>query len=134
MKVSDIKVNGINWTAPAKKISATLGAATELYRLRFSNEEIFNKFPANESHYMGLRYNDNKSVTFRIESAIVSKAMEELFNATYGTLLDEKQTLQLEEFIENWFYSLNAKEIDVLIQEGLRNCAETDHWYMYEKD
>jgi hypothetical protein len=136
MNVESIKVNGITWHEPAKNIIPHLTTQIGLYRMRFTDKEIFNKFPKNDDHYLGRRYSTDGDVAIRIAGAIVESAADQYVYSNMGrnSMETEQVGLLIEGIIESWFDSLSASEIDVLIQEGLRCCASADHWYTFEKE
>jgi len=136
MNVESIKVNGITWHEPAKNIIPHLATQIGLYRMRFTDKEIFSKFPENDDHYLGRRYSTDRDVAIRIAGAIVKSAADEYVYSNMGrnSMKTEQVGLLIEGIIESWFNSLSASEIDVLIQEGLRCCASADHWYTFEKE
>lgn len=136
MNVESIKVNGITWYEPAKNIIPHLTTQIGLYRMRFTDKEIFNKFPKNDDHYLGRRYSTDGDVAIRIAGAIVESAADQYVYSNMGrnSMETEQVGLLIEGIIESWFDSLSASEIDVLIQEGLRCCASADHWYTFEKE
>jgi len=136
MNVESIKVNGITWHEPAKNIIPHLATQIGLYRMRFTDKEIFSKFPENDDHYLGRRYSTDRDVAIRIAGAIVKNAADQYVysNMDRNSMETEQVGLLIEGIIESWFNSLSASEIDVLIQEGLRCCASADHWYTFEKE
>jgi hypothetical protein len=136
MNVESIKVNGITWHEPAKNIIPHLATQIGLYRMRFTDKEIFSKFPENDDHYLGRRYSTDRDVAIRIAGAIVKNAADQYIysNMDRNSMETEQVGLLIEGIIESWFNSLSASEIDVLIQEGLRCCASADHWYTFEKE
>lgn len=123
MKVSEIKCNGIGMTRPAEMVKPTICASVSLFRMRFSTEDIFEKFPSGDYH-AGTRFNDNSTVSDRLCSGIVQTAI-----SNYKT---EDEDI-LKGIIESFVYSLSASDMDILIIEAMRNCANTDYYYMYEK-
>lgn len=132
MKVESIKSNGISNTTPAKKIMAQLSVHVSLYRMRFSNDEIISKFPEDSNYHIGDRYESNSKVAVRIASAIVTSAISEY--KLPQSLDIPNNEIMLEGIITAWFESLSASEIDILILDGLRDCASADHWYTFEKE
>ena len=86
-------------------------------------------------YFSGRRFNDNGDVAIRIAGAIVRQAQEEYIYSNMGrNSMSSEETLPLlEGIISAWFDTLSASEIDILIIDGLKCCAETDHWYEFEK-
>lgn len=128
MNINNIKANGISWHAPAAGIQSILEAAIAIYRMRFTNEEIFNSFEDDDNYHLGVRFSDNNTVAVRIMSAITREA-----SASFGETEDPERGIKLAKYIEEWFESLTAADIDTLILDGMRDCASADHWYKYEK-
>jgi hypothetical protein len=126
MKASNIKCNGISNTIAAKSSIPTINTAIYLFRMRFEESEIFEKFPKNDEcyYYSGSRFNDNNTVSLRIASALVDEAKKEL-RCTDNSIIDG--------YINTFINSLNGKEMDQLIIEGMRDCASADHWYKFER-
>lgn len=128
MKVSDIKCNGIGMMSPAKNVKPFITTAISLFRMRYSSDEIMEMLPGNGDYYPGTRFKDDDRVADRLCSAITSAAVKEYYKD--GT---EADPLILEGIIESFTNSLSGTEMDILILEALRDCAEADHWYKYEK-
>ena len=124
MKVSNIKCNGVSNTIAAKSSIPTIKTAISLFRMRFEESEIFEKFPKNDEYYNGSRFNDNDVVTLRIASALVEEAEKELRT---------NDALIIEGYIASFVDSLSGTEMDQLIIDGMRDCASADHWYTFEK-
>lgn len=125
MKVSDIKANGVGYHKPAESSMPTIETAICLYKMRFTEDEILDKFDQTDRFYAGMRYNDNHAVAIRIASALTRAAIAEL-----GT----KEELVLEGYIKAFVDSLSGSEMDIIILDGLDCCARADHWYTFEKE
>lgn len=124
MKVSDIKCNGEGSTFQAKSSIPAIQTAVSLFRLRFSEDEIFEKLPDGDYH-PGIRFNSDSDVTIRIATGLVSEAKSKL---------QSEDPIIIEGYIKAFVDSLSGTEMDQLIFEGLRDCASADHWYAFEKE
>lgn len=125
MKVSDIKANGVSYYTPAKSSIPTIETAIGLYKMRFTEDEILDKFDQSQDFYPGIRFNDNHDVAIRIAAAITRTAISKT-----GT--DDE--LILEGYIKAFVDSLSGSEMDIIILDGLDCCAKADHWYTFEKE
>ena len=125
MKVSDIKANGVSYYTPAKSSIPTIETAIGLYKMRFTEDEILDKFDQTDQFYTGVRYNDNNAVAIRIAGAITKTAISKT-----GT----NDELILEGYIKAFVDSLSGSEMDIIILDGLSCCASADHWYTFEKE
>lgn len=125
MKVSDIKANGVSYYTPAKSSIPTIETAIGLYKMRFTEDEILDKFDQTDQFYPGIRFNDNHAVAIRIAAAITRTAISKA-----GTEND----LILEGYIKAFVDSLSGSEMDIIILDGLSCCASADHWYTFEKE
>ena len=138
MKVENIKSNGISHHAPIKEVvGATLNTAVSLYKMRHTTEEIFSKFPENDSYHVGSRFNDNDNVVVRICSALSKVAREEYLNNKQGYLnkpMSDSDELLLQGIVNSFVDSLSGREMDMIILDALRDCASSDHWYTFEKE
>lgn len=134
MNLEAIKANGISWYEPAKSIIPHLTTQIGIFKMRHPEKSIFEKFGDGE-YFSGRRFNDNKDVAIRIAGGIVRQAQEEYIYSNMGrnSMTSEETLPLLEGIISSWFDSLSASEIDILIIDGLKCCAETDHWYEFEK-
>jgi hypothetical protein len=134
MNLESIKANGISWYEPAKSIIPHLTTQIGIFKMRHPEKNIFEKFGDGE-YFSGRRFNDNGDVAIRIGGAIVRQAQEEYIYSNMGrnSMTSEETLPLLEGIISAWFDTLSASEIDMLIVDGLKCCAETDHWYEFEK-
>ena len=125
MKVSNIKSNGSGNNAAARSSFPTILTAISLYKMRFSEEDIISKFPEDSEYHIGTRFNDNETIAYRIGSALVREATLELRT---------EDPIILEGYIKAFVDSLSGSEMDIIITDGLRDCAGADHWYTFEKE
>ena len=125
MKVENIKSNGISHFSPAQSSIPTIETAVSLYKMRFTSEEITNKFDQKSEYYLGRRYSDNHDVAIRIAAALTREAKKEL---------KTDDEIILEGYIKSFVDSLSGTEMDQIIVDGLQCCASTDHWYEFEKE
>lgn len=124
MKVSNIKCNGVGNTLSANSSIPSIQTAISLFRMRFDESEIIEKFPTNDDYYIGPRFTSDNTVALRIASALVKEAEKELRT---------NDLIIVEGYIAAFVNSLSGTEMDQLIIEGMRDCASADHWYTYEK-
>ena len=139
MKIENIKSNGISHHAPIKQVvGATLSTAVSLYKMRHTTTEIFSKFPKGDNYHAGRRFNNNDDVVIRICSALSEAARKEyLDNKTSlsrHNYISESDELLLQGIINSFIDSLSGREMDMIILDGLRDCASADHWYTFEKE
>lgn len=133
MKVENIKSSGMSYNKPAKNVAGgMITTAISLYRMRHSEEEIFDMFPEG-NYYSGRRFNHDETVATRICSAITSEAYTTLFKKSMCNV-EEHEELLLEGVIKSFVDSLSGREMDIIILDGMRDCASADHWYAFEKD
>jgi len=134
MKVENIKSNGISYNKPAKNVAGgIITTAISLYRMRHSEEEIFDMFPEGDYH-SGSRFNDNETVCTRICSALTTAARISVFGNEMVADMEDIGELLLEGVIKSFVDSLSGSEMDIIILDGMRDCASADHWYTFEKD
>lgn len=133
MQVEQIKCNGISYSYPANLAEPIIATALSIFRMRFSESEIFEMFPKNDlDFYAGRRFNDNQTVVTRISSALTEAATSEYLKKSVQQI-DENDISLLEMSILAFVESLSGSEMDKLLLEGLRDCASADHWYEFEK-
>jgi hypothetical protein len=133
MKVENIKSNGISYNEPAKNVAGgMITTAISLYRMRHSEEEIFNMFPEGD-YYSGRRFNHDETVATRIYSALTCEAKNKYFSKSKHNIEDHEMLL-LEGIIKSFVDSLSGREMDIIILDAMRDCASSDHWYTFEKD
>lgn len=135
MEVTDIKCNGVSWNSPAQTaVGQELLTLIKLFRMRHSEQEIYDKFPDEGwGYYWGSRASSDESILYRCCSAITSAAQKNKKWNPKGMSQDAQEAL-LEGVIGGWWKTLSAKDIDYIIQDAFRDCASADHWYMFEKD
>lgn len=124
-----VKANGISSLAHyAKKHNAFVESAVSLYRLRYSESDILNSFPA-DAYHKGSRFNSNASVAERLLSAVASHIHYLLHLNSDGE--EAQASLELE--IDLFFKNIKGSDLDYLINDAMRDCASADHWYTFEK-
>tara|TARA_R110002073_G_scaffold273390_1_gene436849 strand:- start:3 stop:413 length:411 start_codon:yes stop_codon:yes gene_type:complete len=134
MKVENIISNGISYNEPARNVAGgIITTAISLYRMRHSEEEIFDMFPEGDYHN-GHRFNDDEIVATRICSAITKQTIDTHFPHSLGMNFEDHEVLLIEGIIKSFVDSLSGSEMDVIILDGMRDCAGADHWYTFEKD
>jgi hypothetical protein len=128
IEAEKVKANGISGRNPwpiVSKIKPIIETAISVYRLRNTNEEIFesiSKLSPNGDFYAGVRFTDNEAVVMRAISALNEAAFE---------LTDNVE--EAHELIYNFINNINGKDMDIIILDSLMDCAGADHWYKYEK-
>ena len=133
MKVENIKSNGISYNKPAKNTCGdTIKLAVSLFRMRHTNHEIFGMLSEDFRYYTGSRFNDDETVVTRICSALTKNAISHHMCSNFSG--EEHELLLLEGIIKSFVDSLSGSEMDTIILDALRDCAESDHWYKFEKD
>ena len=122
-KVSEIKCNGIGFTTPANSVKPTIQTMVSLYKMRHDKETIIDSLQKLEKdyYYFGERCECDKTITDRIATGLV-----EYFRNGDSEMPEEST-------IEKFVNSLTAAEIDILILEGIRDCASADYYYKFEK-
>jgi len=133
MNISEIKCNGVGYTLPAKKVAPIIQTMVHLFKIRNSPEKIIESLKKleNDDYYFGPRCIDDEKITTRICSGIV-EYMQKTFTKQDNMSANE-YTILIENKIESLVHSLDARKIDQLILEGIRDCASADHWYTFEK-
>lgn len=124
MKVSNIKCNGVVNTTAANSSIPLIQTAISLFRMRFDESEIIEKFTTNDDYHIGSRFTSDNTVALTIASALVEEAEKELRT---------NDSIIIEGYILAFIDSLSGTEMDQLIIEGMRDCASADHRYTYEK-
>jgi hypothetical protein len=126
--VTKVHANGISGRNPwpeVSRITPIIETALSVFRLRHSNEEIFENISKGDAYadlYAGTRFSNNDQVATRILSAVNEHAF---------TLTDNAE--EAHQIIYDFFENISGKEMDTLIFDGLRCCASADHWYKFEK-
>ena len=135
MKLTDIKCNGESSLSPSAELAAPyLQTAISVFRLRYTEKDILtaiHKLNPNGDYYFGIRCSNDSSIYYRIAIAISLTAYNELFKGISELSKEQFETLQ--KYIVNFVESLNGSEMDALIIDAFRDCAEADHWYKFEK-
>ncbi len=135
MKVENIISNGISYNKPAHSaVGDTIKIAVSLFRMRHTQEEIFDMFDKNRDYHPGSRFDDDDSITTRICSALTREAIDTYFDKRITINLMEHEALLMEGVIKSFVDSLSGSEMDIIILDGMRDCASADHWYTFEKD
>jgi hypothetical protein len=128
IEASNVKANGISCRNPwpdTSKIKPIIETAISVYRLRNTNEEIFesiSKLSPNGDFYAGVRFTDNEAVVMRCVSAL---------NEAAFALTDNIE--EAHELIYDFINNIGGKDMDIIILDSLMDCAGADHWYKYEK-
>lgn len=125
MKVSNIKCNGMGPTHQARSSMSTIQTAISLFRMRYDNTEIIKMMAGGFDYHTGTRFNSDEAVSIRIATALVIESRIELRC---------EDPIIIEGYIKAFVDSLSGSEMDVLILEGMRDCASADHWYAFEKE
>jgi hypothetical protein len=131
MKISDIKCNGIGYTVPARGVKPLISNAIAIFRMRHTTSRIFEMFPEGDYH-PGKRFSSNDDVIERILSGIVEAAHKKYIKSNIHIISTEDNAI-LSGHILSFVNSLSGSKMDLLILEGMRDCASADHWYTFEK-
>lgn len=127
IEISEIKANGV-MHVPGINLSkyiSIIETSIPLYRMRNTDGDIFNKFPDQslDAYYRGSRFKDNHEVALRAASAV----LEYFYNPEVDKEIINEQ-------LEEFFTEIDGKTMDALIQDALRDCAEADRYYTFEKN
>jgi len=135
MKVEEVKSDGIGYHTPAmNSVSGTLSTVVSLFKMRFTEDEIFSKLPKDYDYYPGNRYNDNDTIVTRICSALTGSALKSLTGESRANDITNVKIAILEGMIKSFVDSLSGSEMDVIVLDAIRDCASSDHWYKFEKE
>lgn len=136
MNVDNIKANGVSYHTPAMKVAGpTILTAIKLYRMRYTEEEIFEQFPYGDNYHPGTRFNDDESVLARACSAITKTAINKLrFGTKNFSVVTDEEAIILEQMIEKFIDDIRGLDMDKIISDSMRDCASSDHWYTFEKE
>jgi len=134
MKVENIISNGTSYNEPAQNsVGDIIKVAVSLFKMRHTEDEIFDMLEDNGHYYSGSRFNDDSSITTRICSALTKEAVNIHFKR--GALnLEDHEALLTEGIIKSFVDSLSGTEMDAIILDGMRDCAESDYWYTFVKE
>ena len=134
MKVENIISNGTSYNEPAQNsVGDIIKVAVSLFKMRHTEDEIFDMFEGNGCYHSGSRFNDDSSITTRICSALTKEAVNIHFKR--GALnLEDHEALLIEGIIKSFVDSVSGTEMDAIILDGMRDCAESDYWYTFVKE
>lgn len=133
MNVENIKCNGLTggYGNATLSVQSTIQTAVALFRMR--HENIFEMLPKGEYH-AGTRFSSNEDVTNRICSGLYEAAAFEVTGKDWPAHhAGPEQFVLIVRLIEVFIEQISGKDMDTLILEGMRDCAEADHWYTFEK-
>ncbi len=120
--VSEIKCNGIGPSLVSEKNHASLLDYVTNYRLAMRFEDIVKELEG--PVYYGSRCEDDSTVAVRIFTGLTEYALHQFDNNR--------------ELAEMWLNAnldkITKEEANILLRDALRDCAESDHWYKFEKD
>ena len=128
IEATKVRANGISGRNPwpdTSRIKPIIETAISVYRLRNTNEEIFEaitQISPTGDFYAGMRFSDNE--------AVVMRAMSALNVAAFELTEDIEEAHQL---IYDFINNISGKDMDIIILDSLMDCAGADHWYKYEK-
>lgn len=133
MNVENIKCNGLSggYGNATLNVQSTIQIAVALFRMR--HENIFEMLPEGQYHD-GTRFSSNENVTNRICSGLYEAALLEVTGQGWPSHnATPEQFVEVVMLIENFIENINGKDMDILILEGMCDCAAADHWYTFEK-
>lgn len=134
MNVENIKCNGLTggFGNATLSVKSTIQTAVSLFRLR--HDDILEMMPAGGQYHAGPRFKDDERVTDRICSGLYEAAIQEVTGSSWPSHnATPEQFVQIVKSIEAFIENIGGKCMDALILEGMRDCAEADHWYQFEK-
>jgi hypothetical protein len=133
MNAESIKCNGLTggYGNATLNVQSTIQTAVAIFRMR--HENIFEMMPAGDYH-PGTRFSSDENVTNRICSALYEAAIQEVTGKIWPSHnANDEQFVQIVMIIENFIENISGTDMDALILEGMRDCASSDHWYVFEK-
>jgi hypothetical protein len=132
MNAELIKCNGLTggFGNATLSVQSTIQTAVSLFRMR--HENIFEMLPDGQYH-AGIRFNSDEDVTKRICSGLYEAAIHEVTGKHWPYHASEEEFVQTVLTIENFIENISGSDMDILILEGMRDCASADHWYTFEK-
>jgi hypothetical protein len=133
MKIESIKCNGLTggYGNATLNVQSTIQTAVAIFRMR--HDDIFSMLPHGEYHN-GTRFSSDENVTNRICSGLHEAAIHEITGKHWPSHnANDEQFVQVVMMIENFIENISGTDMDALILEGMRDCASSDHWYVFEK-
>lgn len=135
MKIESIKCNGLTggFGNATLNVQSTIQTAVAVFRMRHKN--IFEMMPPPHIDYhAGTRFNSDEDVKNRICSGLYEAAIKEVTGKSWPSH-DEtpEQFVEVVMMIEKFIENINGADMDTIILEGMRDCAEADYWYTFEK-
>jgi len=124
ININEIECNGSTYIPNIQTNSqtASVQTAVSLYRMRYSDQEIFDTFPAGEDYYRGYRFTDDSTVAGRAVSAVLNY------------LQPKVPAENLQDEFNRFFENINGTNMDFLILDAFRDCAAADYYYEFEKE
>jgi hypothetical protein len=133
IKIENVKCNGLTggYGNATLSVRGIIQTAISVFRMR--HDDILEMMP-HGNYYPGPRFKDDERVTDRICSGLYEAAIQQVTNTSWPAHnASPEQFVEIVKVIENTVNSISGKEMDALILEGMRDCAEADHWYQFEK-
>lgn len=130
MKSENFKITTSNISL-CENVRNTLLTTVSLFRMRKTKEEIILKFPKSGNYYSGLRFLDDSTVTDAICSGLVSMAINDVLNQK-DIMTNNDENISTAQYISSFISKIGGKGMDVIILEGLRQCAVTDYLLAYK--
>ena len=120
--VNEIKCNGIGPSLVSEENRKALLDYVTSYRSKTDFGTLIGD--SDRDVYYGTRCKDDLTIAVRMYTGLTDYALKQFENN--------------QELAEMWLNaSLNKitnEEMDVLFRDALRDCAEADHWYTFEKE
>jgi hypothetical protein len=120
--VSEIKCNGIGPSLVSEKNHAALLEYVTNYRLTMQFENIVEKLEG--PVYYGSRCEDDSTIAVRMFTGLTEYALDQF---------DGNRELA-GMWLNASLNKITKEETNTLFRDALRDCAESDHWYKFEKD
>lgn len=133
MNAESIKCNGLTggFGNATLSVQSTIQTAVSLFRMR--HDDILEMLPHGDYH-PGTRFKSDEDVTKRICSGLYEAAIQEVTGKSWPSHnATPEQFVEVVMMIENFIENISGSDMDIIILEGMRDCASADHWYTFEK-
>ena len=120
--VEEIKCNGIGPSLVSEKNHAALLDYVTSYRSAMDFENIVEGL-SGPVHY-GTRCKDDSTIAVRMSTGLTSYASDQFD--------DNRELAGM--WLNACLNKITREEMNILFRDALRDCAEADHWYTFEKE
>ena len=120
--VEEIKCNGIGPSLVSEKNHAALLDYVASYRSTMDFENIVEGL-SGPVHY-GTRCKDDSTIAVRMSTGLTSYALDQFD--------DNRELAGM--WLNACLNKITREEMNILFRDALRDCAEADHWYTFEKE